>query len=66
MMMKRMSQALAQADEYRRLISRGEVVLADGCLRTIRELVGRWDGPRLVLPQVVADVMGEPQLGGGR
>jgi hypothetical protein len=53
--MKRLSQALWQADEYRREV-RPEIRAQ---LRaTIETLVGRWVDGRLVLPEIVREAMG--------
>lgn len=54
--------AIELAKDYRKLRERGDVVLAEGARRGIEDLVGRATRNGVVLPKVVADTMGRPEL----
>jgi len=50
--------ALVAAEEYRALVMRGDVVMADQVKRTIEDLVGRWTSPgRWDIPEAVRQAM---------
>ena len=54
-----LSRALSLADEYRRLVDRGDVALAGERRRTIEDLVGvPLSGGCVVLPRSVREAMG--------
>lgn len=55
--------ALEAARTYRRLVARGDVVLADGAERDIDMLVGHWaDHRTFVWPAPIADAAGVPMI----
>jgi len=53
-----MDRALTVAEEYRRLVERGDVVLAEQARRTIDELCGRWVDGTWTYPANVVLAMG--------
>lgn len=59
-MPNRMRQAMAVAEEYRRMVDAGRTAEAAQCRRMIETLVGYFVDGRLEIPQVVWTVMGEP------
>jgi hypothetical protein len=50
-----LGRAMVVAGQYARLVQRGETSLAHQALRTIHELVGKFEGSVLMLPACVVD-----------